>query len=87
MGHEQDALAVRRPADDEVGLGMPREAPRHAAGGRHDVHVDVAVVFAGEGDLGAVGREMGIGLDAKQVDTGFSTAQSARHEYRLPCQT
>src|SRR5438477_9409654 len=36
---------------------MIREASRHATSGGHYIHVDVAIVVAGIGDLRAVGRE------------------------------
>jgi hypothetical protein len=43
---------------------MVREPLRNAAGCRDDEDVGVAIVFAGEGDLRAVGREDRVGLDA-----------------------
>ena len=47
---EEDRLAVGREAEDDVGRRVPGQALGHAAAGRDDVDVDVAVVLAAEGD-------------------------------------
>ena len=57
-GVEQDALAVGRPASDVFVGGMVGKTAWHAAGGRDDVDVAIAVVLAGESDHGAVGGEV-----------------------------
>ena len=61
---EQDALAVRRPAQRDIGRGMPGQPLRHSAFGRDDEDVGVTVVFAGEGDLGIIRRKSRIRFDA-----------------------
>ena len=58
---------------------MPRKSPRHAARGGHDEDVDVAVVLAGEGDRGAVGRKLRIGFDAGAGGQPPRLAACARH--------
>ncbi len=63
-GGEQHALAVHREGLDEIRAGMPREALRHAAFGRHDEHVGVAVVLGGKRDELSVRRERGPALHA-----------------------
>ena len=75
LAAEEDARAVLRPTIHLVvvapSLGaraagrVPGQLPRHAAARRHDVHLLVAVVLAGEGDRFAVGRELGEHLDAR----------------------
>jgi hypothetical protein len=64
---EQDAVALRRPADDDVGGRVPGQPPRLPALGRDDEGVGVAVVLAGEGDRAPVGREAREGLAARVV--------------------
>ena len=43
---KQDALAIGRPANDAVGHRVIRQPLRLAAGHRHDIDIDVAVVDA-----------------------------------------
>ncbi|OQB54797.1 MAG: hypothetical protein BWX98_02219 [Candidatus Aminicenantes bacterium ADurb.Bin147] len=64
-GREQDRLPVRSEALDDVRARVPGQPPGHAAGGRDDVDVGVAVVLGAEGDQSAVGRERRIGFDAQ----------------------
>ena len=72
-------LPSRRPAERDVGIGMPRQPLRHAAlGGDHE-HVGVAVVLAGERDPFAVGRERRIRLDARPRRQSPRLAAGARH--------
>ena len=63
-GGKEHPGAVGRPAEHRVGGRVPRQPLRLTARGRHDEDIDVAVVFAGEGDATAVGRERGARLDA-----------------------
>ena len=58
---------------------MPGEAARHAAGGRHDIDVGIALVLAGEGDAGAVGREDGRGFQARTGGEAPGGAAFPRH--------
>ncbi len=55
---EQNLLAVRSPAGDVFFSGVIGQAARHASRGGYDVHVAVAVIFAGESYLGAVRGEV-----------------------------
>ena len=57
------ALPVGRESLDDVGAGMPGEPRRHAALGRDDVDVGVAVVLRAERDR-SVGRERRIRFQA-----------------------
>ena len=52
------------PVDDLVVARMEGQPAGLAADGGHDVDVAVAVVLAGEGEPLAVGRELGVLLDA-----------------------
>ena len=72
---EDDTAAVVRPAAAGVGAGMPRQPARFAALDRHHVHVDVAVVLAGEGHHRAVGRELRIALHT--LEAGQPASRSA----------
>ena len=54
---EEDGLPVGREALDGVARRVPREALRHAACGRHDEDVDVAVQLGAEREERAVGAE------------------------------
>jgi hypothetical protein len=56
---EQGLLAVGSPAGDILFGGMIGQAARNTAGGRDDENITVTVEIAGEGDQGAVGREIG----------------------------
>ena len=60
---ENDALAVRGPAEDLVRVGVVGQPARHAARGRNDKNVGIPVVLARECDRFAVGRERRIVLD------------------------
>ena len=53
-GRKQDALAVRVPADHAIGHRVIGQARRRAASSRDHVHVGVAVVVGGIGDLRSV---------------------------------
>ena len=57
---------------------MPGESLGHAAGSGDDEDVDIAVVLAGEGDAGAVGREGGIGFGAGAAGEADGVAAFAR---------
>lgn len=63
-GIEEDVFAVGRPTGNVFVGRIVGEAARHAAGGGDHKDIAIAVVFAGEGDRGAVGREIGERLDA-----------------------
>ena len=76
-GVEEDLLAVGGPAGDVFFSGMIGEAAGHAAGGGNDEDIAVAVVFAGEGDHGAVGGEIWKGLDADAGSEAVSVAAVA----------
>ena len=75
LAAEEDARTVLRPTVDLVvvspALGaraagrIQGQLLRDAAARRHDVHLLVAVVLAGEGDRFTVGRELGEHLDAR----------------------
>jgi hypothetical protein len=54
MREEEDALAIRRPANGDVRVGMIGQAARLAAGGGDDVDVRILVVCSSESDEGAV---------------------------------
>ncbi len=74
---EEDALAVRRPALHLIGDRMPGETGRFAAFSGDHIDVDVAAVFATEGDAAAVGRELrvgGLSLEARQPARGTARA-------------
>jgi hypothetical protein len=70
----QDLAAVGGPVHDHVVVAAARrhdadivvigQLPRRAAGGRHDVHLPRAGVFAREGDPAAIGRDLGEELQA-----------------------
>ena len=62
VGAEEDIFAVGSPAEDDVIRRMKRQALGLAAFGGDDVHVGVAVIFTGEGDPFAVGREFRVEL-------------------------
>jgi hypothetical protein len=61
-GSEEDPLAVGRPIESLIHRRVPCETLGDSAGGGHDKDIDVAVVFAGEGDLHSIGGETRIGL-------------------------
>src|SRR5207248_11683146 len=54
---EENALAIRIPAEHAVHRAMISQAFGEAAGGGHNVDIGVAVVIAAETDLGAIWRE------------------------------
>jgi hypothetical protein len=56
---------------------MIGEAAGHASGGGNDEDIAVAVVFSGEGDQGAVGREIWKGLDTHAGSEAVSVAAVA----------
>ncbi|OQB53033.1 MAG: hypothetical protein BWX98_02444 [Candidatus Aminicenantes bacterium ADurb.Bin147] len=64
-GREQDRLPVGGESLDDVGARVPGQPPGHAAGGRDDVDIGVAVILGAEGDQPAVGRERRIEFDAQ----------------------
>src|SRR6266481_7112867 len=59
---EENVFAIGRPTEDDVVAGMKGEALGLAAFGGDDIHVGVAVIFAGEGDPFAVRRQFGVEL-------------------------
>jgi hypothetical protein len=63
-GREQHRLAVRGEAEGGIRARVPGESLRHSALGRHNEHVGVAFVAAGEGDQLPVRREARPRLDA-----------------------
>ena len=63
-GGEQHLLPVYREALNEVGAGVPGQPLRHAALGRHDEHVGVAVVLRRERDELPVRRKRRAALHA-----------------------
>ena len=77
---EEDGLAVGEPVEHQVGGGVPGEPPRRPAGGRHHVDVGAAVVAAGEGDLRAVGAELGVALLARVAGQPPGVAAGGRGE-------
>ena len=81
---EQDALAVGGPRQHRIRIGVPGEPLGNAPGGGHHEHVDVAVVFAGEGNLRAVGREYGIDLDPGPVVSRLASPPSRGTLQRSP---
>src|SRR5262249_53927214 len=80
---EQHAFAVRRPADRHVRAGVIRQAPWLTASGRNDVHVEVAVVLAGESDLRAVGRKVGAELQAGATGEPAGRASLSAHNPQI----
>ncbi len=75
-GGEDDVLAVRGPALDDVGAGVEGEALWVAAFYREGVDVDVAGVLGAEGHGPAVGGELGVlGL---ALEGGEAAGVSAR---------
>ena len=54
---EQHALAVGRPADHHVSIGMPGQPPRFTTGCRDDEGIHIAVVLPAERNPIAVGRK------------------------------
>ena len=63
-GVEEDFLAVGSPACDVLLGGMVGQAARDAAGSGDDEDISVAIEITGEGDQGAVGREVRKPFDA-----------------------
>ena len=76
---KQHLCASWRPPCDDVGSRVVGEAPRHAAGGRHGVDVQIAVVLGAEGDRGPVGREERAGFHAHAGGQADGVAAGARH--------
>src|SRR5262249_57957113 len=73
---EEDFLAVGSPADNDIGRGVPGQAAGFAAIRGHDVGIDVAVIFAGEGDPLSVGRKIWAPLMAAGCELTRFTAAS-----------
>ena len=64
---EQHRFRIGRPREHGVVRRVMRQLLRRAARSRHDVHVEVALAVAGEGNPLAVGRKAGIHV-ARAVD-------------------
>ena len=62
---EDDRPPIGCPADGRVGRGVIGQALWYAACSWNDKDIGVAVIFSGEGDHGAVGREDRIGFNAR----------------------
>ncbi len=61
---ENDLLAVARPTDRHVWIGMVGEPFRHAPSRGDHVDVEVPFVFAGEGNQAPIGRKDRIALES-----------------------
>lgn len=59
---EENALAVRSPTQNFIGIGMIRKATRDTASSRNYVHVTITFIFATERDERSVRRENGMGF-------------------------
>ena len=75
---EKHALAVRRPAHGRVPPRMIGQPPRHAARGRHDEDIHVAVILAGEGDERSVRRKYRVGFHPRCRGEPLGLAAVAR---------
>ena len=76
---EEQALAVRRPADEQIRARMPGQSLRHSAGSRDYIDVDVSIVLPSKGDPFAVGRKERLRLDPRARCQPFGDAARSRH--------
>src|SRR5206468_4678 len=77
--HEQDVLAVGRPAGRDVVGGVEGEAARLAALGGDDEDVVGAVPLGGEGEGAAVGAEARVEVVGEVLGDGSGDAADTRH--------
>ena len=82
---EKDLFAVVGPTHGGIHAGMIGEAARRSTGGRDDIDVQVAVVFPGESDPGAVGREDGVRFEADAGGQALSVTASAGNQPKVTC--